>query len=658
MQKRLKSLRQRFESLWPGHWLIKQRLNTAGILLSVLALATPIYMWNKLQALSSNYTRTSYDWAMLGKIHEFNQFLTDSESKLRAFATSGDREWLNTITTSTRSMDQLLSQMQVGTADNPYRATLVRDTREVFREWFTNVVLRNAQRSVKIEKNKINLDQFAKLLMSEPLAVRMHRMLNELTKDIHDGNMIATRSVLHQSRQTMLMVTYGGIFFFVGFAGLMLSLWYTIIPGLNALLVSARELKKGNLDYRVQLLGRSETAELGRAFNEMAVSLKAQNEKLKELNRMKSDFVSTVSHELRTPLTAIKGSIGLILGEVTGTIPGETRQMLQITEKNTDRLIRLINEVLDIAKIEAGAIEMQFDKHSLIDAVSRAVQGIETVAHTQGIKLVWEKPLQSPLVVIDHDRVEQVITNLLSNAIKFTAEGGTVKVECELLADQAIVKVSDTGYGISSEFLEKIFEKFQQAEESKNKATEGTGLGLAIAKAIVEEHGGRIWVESTLHSGSTFFFSLPWNGTDFVEQRKPAAALAPSQKRNTILIVDDEADFTTVLQMMLEHQGYDVVVTNSSRAALALAVKHRPDLVLLDVIMPDMDGFAVKQLLGSVPETRDIPVAIVSISPDLSQRADELKGVVKIFPKPIVPETLNQWLADFFASAQKNQNAA
>lgn len=657
MQKRLRSLRHRFEDWWPGHWLIKQRLTTAGVLLSILALSTPFYMWNKLQDLSSNYTRTSYDWTLLGKIHEFTQHLTDSESKLRAFATSGDREWLNTMTTNTRAMDQLLAQMQTGVADSPYRSTLVRDTREVFREWFKNVVLRNAQRSVKIEHNKNGLDQFAKLLMSEPLAVRMHRLLNELSKDIHDGNMVATRSVLKQSRQTMLTVTYGGIFFFVGFAGLMLSLWYTIIPGLNALLVSARELKKGNLDYRVQLAGRSETAELGRAFNEMAVSLKAQNEKLKELNRMKSDFVSTVSHELRTPLTAIKGSIGLILGDVTGTIPGETRQMLQITEKNTDRLIRLINEVLDIAKIEAGAIEMQFDKHSLVDAISRAVQGIETVAHTHGIRLLWDKPVGSPLVVVDRDRVEQVITNLLSNAIKFTAEGGTVSVGCELLADQVVVKIADTGFGISPEFLERIFQKFQQAEASKHKAAEGTGLGLAIAKAIVEEHGGRIWVESTVQAGSTFFFSLPWNGTDFVELRKPAAVLTPSRKRNTILVVDDEADFTTVLQMMLEHQGYDVVVTNSSRAALALAVKHQPDLVLLDIIMPDLDGFEVKQLLGSVPETRDIPVAIVSISPDLNQRADDLKGVVKIFPKPIEPELFNQWLADFFASIQ-NQKAA
>lgn len=655
MRKRLNWVNHRIEELWPGNWLIKHRLMSAGVILSAMALMTPFYMWNKLSTLTSSYNHTSSDWAMLGKIHEFTQTLTDSESKLRAFATSGNREWLNTMAKNTRAMEGTLIQLKHATARNPYRNTLVRDTLEVYREWYKSVVVRNAQRSVRLEHNRAGLGEFAQLLMGEPLAVRMHRLLSELAKDIHDSNMIMTRSVIKQSHHTMLMVTYGGIFFFVGFAGLMLSLWYTIIPGLNALLVSARELKKGNLDYRVHIQGHSETSELARAFNEMAVSLKAQNEKLKELNRMKSDFVSTVSHELRTPLTAIKGSIGLILGNVTGPLPDEAAQMLKITQKNTDRLIRLINEVLDIAKIEAGAIQMQFDKHSIVDIIGHAIQGLEAMAQGQGVKIVWEKPTSQPLVVIDRDRIDQVITNLLSNAIKFTEPGGTVSVSCEAHTDHVTVKVTDTGRGIPEEFLDRIFQKFAQAEDHKNKNKEGTGLGLTIAKAIIDEHGGKIGVESKLDTGSTFSFTLPWNGTDFVEARPAAASITPTKKRRKILVVDDEADFTTVMQMMLEHQGYDVVTTNSSRAALAIAAKHQPDLIILDILMPELDGMALRKLLARVPETRDIPVAIVSVSPELPDPKDQPPGepLVKVIPKPIVPDAFKAWLEEFFAQSEK-----
>jgi signal transduction histidine kinase len=512
------------ERLSPTNWPIKYRLITAGIALSCLALGTLVFLRVRLSELSATYNETSMNWEVLARINRISQLLSDSESKLRAFATSGNQDWLRTIAKNTETMDALLPTLTQTAHKQPKRLSVIEQIRATYDKWTREIVMRYAESPVPSD-----LESFARTLMSEPLAIKLHSQLNELAKEIHANNVVANKAVLSASESALLIVTYEGVLFFIGFATLMLSLWFTLIPDLDLLLESARELKKGNLAYRLHLHGRSETARLGRAFNEMAASLEAQNEKLKELNRLKSDFVSTVSHELRTPLTAIKGSIGLILGGVTGGLPTETADMLRITQKNTDRLIRLINEVLDIAKIEAGKIQMHFDKYSLVDVLDNVILGVASFAQTQGIQLLWSRPEVSPLVVIDRDRIEQVMTNLLSNAIKFTNPGGTIMVSAHWDSDEGkssevIIEVQDTGQGIPEEFAERIFEKFQQAEGSGNKTKEGTGLGLAITKALIEEHGGRIWVVSQVGKGSTFSFSLPWNGTEFADVKKSIAA--------------------------------------------------------------------------------------------------------------------------------------
>ncbi|MGE4234409.1 MAG: sensor histidine kinase [Bacteriovoracia bacterium] len=339
---------------------------------------------------------------------------------------------------------------------------------------------------------------------------------DELLSSIHINN-----RAYEASKKAFQTTTYVGIFFFIVLAVLMLSLWQTLIPGISRLLLAISEFRKGNFSYRTPDDGYDETAELARALNEMAVYLSAHTEKLRELNQLKSDFVSTVSHELRTPLTAIKGSIGLILGNMTGEISEETREMLNIAHRNADRLIRLINDVLDIAKIEAGAIRMHFKKHGVLETIEHAVIGLRPYAESHGIRIesspsstLLEK---SPLVVMDRDKIEQVVTNLVSNAIKFSDAGATVRVKCEWNDEAVFVFVEDSGPGVSEEFQNRIFEKFQQEEGSANKAKEGTGLGLAIAKAIVNEHRGEIWVKSHPGSGSIFAFSIPWNGKDFIE---------------------------------------------------------------------------------------------------------------------------------------------
>ncbi len=227
----------------------------------------------------------------------------------------------------------------------------------------------------------------------------------------------------------------------------------------------------------------------------------------KEIDRMKTEFIAVASHELRTPMTSIKGSIDLLLSGFAGDISAETQELLEIAQKGCERLIRLINDILDLAKIEAGQIKLKLVKTDVAEPVARSIRGVKSFADQNEVTLQLERPESLPLVEVDRDRIEQVVTNLLSNAIKFSPAKGLVRVQ--ITAGDAWVQCSviDQGCGIPPEELPKVFDKFQQAADSRRKG--GTGLGLAIAQALVSEHKGKLWVESRVNEGSRFTFRLP-----------------------------------------------------------------------------------------------------------------------------------------------------
>ncbi len=227
----------------------------------------------------------------------------------------------------------------------------------------------------------------------------------------------------------------------------------------------------------------------------------------KEIDRMKSEFIAVASHELRTPMTSIKGSVDLILSGYAGDISTDTQELLEIAQKNCDRLVRLINDILDLAKIEAGQIRLKLEPLDLTDAVERSMLGVRALADQGEVRLTLYRPESLPLVEVDKDRIEQVVTNLLSNAIKFSPPKGEVKVELELVDGCVQCSVADQGCGIPEDQLNAVFGKFQQVTNAKSKG--GTGLGLAIVQALVNEHRGKIWVESRVNCGCRFVFRLP-----------------------------------------------------------------------------------------------------------------------------------------------------
>jgi len=227
----------------------------------------------------------------------------------------------------------------------------------------------------------------------------------------------------------------------------------------------------------------------------------------KEVDRMKTEFISVASHELRTPMTSIKGSLDLLLGGFVGEVSGEIKELLVIAQSGCERLIRLINDILDLSKIEAGRMQLKLQPMNLFDCVQRSMRTIKSYADSFQVSVEINCPQPLPPILGDRDRLDQVVTNLLGNAVKFSPAGGTVTVALRAQPTGVECAVIDRGPGIPPEQLSRIFGKFQQLESGAKKG--GTGLGLAIAQALVHEHKGKIWVESKPGEGSRFVFQIP-----------------------------------------------------------------------------------------------------------------------------------------------------
>jgi PAS domain S-box-containing protein len=409
----------------------------------------------------------------------------------------------------------------------------------------------------------------------------------------------------------------------------------------------------------------------------------------REIERLKDEFISVVSHELRTPLTSISAALDLLAGGVLQNQPEDAQQMLNIAANNSDRLVRLINDILDIERIESGKIIMTKQACDAGDLMNQSVEAIQEIAERDGVTLSV-----SPVSVrlwADPDRIIQILTNLLSNAIKFSPQGSTVWLSAELIRSQGsgvrsqgsgirgqgsgsvypssspdtlLIKVRDQGRGIPSDKIESIFERFQQVDASDSRQKGGTGLGLAICRSILQQHEGQIWAESTLGEGSTFCFTLPIlsavQSSEFVPPNGEPASLTllsaelrdSTQNSPLVLVCDDDPSVRTVVQAMLERQGYRVLTVESGHEAVEQSVAHPPDIILLNLMMPEMNGWETLAALKQQTETQTIPVIILSgLLPDAREAPNP--DVSDWIVKPPEPRMLRQALER--ALADRNQ---
>lgn len=309
----------------------------------------------------------------------------------------------------------------------------------------------------------------------------------------------------------------------------------------------------------------------------------------REIERLKDEFISTVSHELRTPLTSIRGALSLVSAGVLGELPHDAVEVLSIAERNAVRLVALINDILDLERLQIGQLEMRFEELPAATLLTRALDAVRAFAQSESVQL--EVGNAEGVTQCDGDRVVQVLVNLLSNAIKFSPNGGQVRLSAAQVGNWVELRVADDGRGIPNAYRQVIFERFRQVHVSDTRQKGGTGLGLAISKAIVEQHGGAIGVESEEGHGSNFWVRLPAASS---QERKIDDTGAWSQ--HEVLVVEDDEALRRVLVRQLA-AGARVRSAADGDEALRLAEECPPDLIILDVGLPGTDGFGVVRAL-------------------------------------------------------------
>ena len=395
----------------------------------------------------------------------------------------------------------------------------------------------------------------------------------------------------------------------------------------------------------------------------------------REIDRMKTDFIATVSHELRTPLTSVLGFAKLVREKfkivVQPVIPVGDRKVDRASaqiERNLDiiagegqRLASLINDVLDISKMEAGRVDWREEPVLVRELVTRAIDVTSSLFTSEAVVVTQDVAPGLPTVMGDTERLLQVLINLLSNAQKFT-EAGEVAIRVRANTHELVFSVTDTGAGIASEDQARVFEKFRQAGDTLTSKPRGTGLGLPICRQIVDHHRGRLWVDSELGSGSCFSFTIPLGAE--VPQRTPEvefaervlarvhelAAVNGEPASFEILVVDDAVELRILLRQILEEAGYSVREAENGLVALQKIRERAPDLVVLDVMMPDITGFDVAASLRADPATKDLPIVILSIVADQA-RGLQL-GVDRYLTKPLDDELLLGTIQDLLSRDQ------
>ena len=399
-----------------------------------------------------------------------------------------------------------------------------------------------------------------------------------------------------------------------------------------------------------------------------------------EADAAKSAFLSTVSHELRTPLTSVLGFAKIIKKRLDERlfplIQSDDRKIVQTmhqVEENLkvvvsegERLTKLIDDVLDLAKIEAGKLEWHMTTVSMADVVEHATAATSSLFEQKGLSLCNEMAPDLPAITGDRDRLVQVVINLISNAVKFTS-AGSVTCRVTRKGNEVLVSVSDTGLGIAPADQPKVFERFKQVGDTLTDKPKGTGLGLPISKEIIEHHGGRLWVESELGKGSTFFFTLPTLAAaesrgpldlaSLMKQLRARVVVTTPVSTNRaprILVVDDDPNICELLNQEFTEAGYRVTLASNGRDAIAEVRRERPDLVVLDVMMPEMNGFDAAAVLKNDPQTMDVPILILSIVQD-KERGYRL-GVDRYLTKPIDTDVLFKEVGELIEQGKSHKH--
>ena len=496
----------------------------------------------------------------------------------------------------------------------------------------------------------------------------------------------AMNEAVAEARRTITEVTALVVLLAIG------ATWFLvrfIVNPVRQLVAATERVADGILDEPVRIGTNDEIGDLGASFNKMTLDLKRyrteieeysrtlkqkveartkalrlMNEELHKTNRElervskhKSEFLANMSHELRTPLNAIIGFSEILFDQSFGKLNEKQMNYAQNVAVSGKHLLQLINEILDLAKVESGKMSLQLDTFPISGAIAEITGLAKGLAAKKEIEIRQRLSPKLTSITADRKKFKQIFYNLLSNAIKFTRVGGWVEISTDVVGDfglsvgdEFVLKrnaefcVRDNGVGIDKADQEKIFQEFQQVDGSVSREYEGTGLGLALTKKLVELHGGSLWVESEKDKGSSFYFTIPMAEkemrppTEGEADRAKAEVAAPAAEgggpeKNTVLVVEDDVQSFELIAAHLEDAGYHVVHAATGEQALQLAHLIQPTIIALDIILPGRDGWSVLQELKAQPDTAHIPVMIISVLQD-EETAFSL-GAADYIVKPI-----------------------
>jgi len=506
---------------------------------------------------------------------------------------------------------------------------------------FTQVVTQVIQ---LIREGRVAEGQELQLSQAGPLADRLERLTNQLVNKA-EADMAAR---IDQNAEAYLMSRWMVVGFVVGSIGLALLLGFAIswslVAPVKRMDARLKEIAAGDFSKQIEVPNRDELGTLAANLNRMNDDLALLYQRLDAASRHKSEFLANMSHELRTPLNAIIGFSEVLLERMFGELNDKQEEYLSDILSSGRHLLALINDILDLSKVEAGRMELELGEFSLRNALENGLTMLKERAGRHGMGLSLEMDPDLDVIEADERKVKQVVFNLLSNAVKFTPDGGRVEVAARRADGQVEVTVRDTGVGIAPEDQQRVFEEFRQVGQGTAK-TEGTGLGLALTRKFVELHGGRISLESEVGLGSTFTFSLPLRTATAGDRRRAAGdegaetqGLRDTAGGPTVLLVEDDPRAIELLTLQLEGAGFAVAVARDGEEGLELARRIRPGAITLDITLPKLDGWDFLCLAKSDPALADIPVIIVSM---LDERGKGFAlGAAEYLVKPVERDQL------------------
>ena len=583
-----------------------------------LALLLPVLIgiltYHNTQVMVENAQWVSHTHQVLQGLDALSSDITDTEARLRGYLLLPDESSVD-LSTAIPKVRGDLKALQNLIGDNPSQQALFKEldhlVAQQIRYWQETVRLGRDSRDrspsiAQVQQARANLEAIRRSIVA----------LEQQQSDLLPQRVASSRQ---SERKTLGLILLGTALTFLVILIVGIYVTQSITVPVRNLSRGAALIGRGDLSYRVPEHGRDELAHLARSFNAMASRLHLRNEQLhfsnRELeraNRLKSEFLANMSHELRTPLNSIIGFSELLGSRRAGPLNEKQGRFIAHVGEAARHLLRLINDILDLSRIEAGQLELHGEDFNLSEILPEVLSIVRPLAMNKGVRLEHEE--LDLWVHADRLRTKQVLFNLLNNAIKFTPADGEIRIAGGERNPFVELSVSDTGIGIGPEYHASIFEEFRQVQQNQGAVKEGTGLGLAISRRLIEEQGGKIWVESEPGKGSTFRFTIL---AAMARPKRPMAALpvpvASTGRKPLVLVVDDEAPARELLLSYLEPAGYATITASSGAEALDKAKNLRPDAITLNMLMPSKHGWEVLFDLKSSRETAHIPVVIVSV---------------------------------------------